>query len=75
MAKTIFPEWKKILWRLVRTSVSAAVAQTLALKPDWTNPVEAGKTLLVSLVSGFLVALGMAVRDWKDNGITKKLLI
>lgn len=75
MAKVNFPEWKRVAWRAIRTAVSAALAQTLALNVDWTDPVEASKTLAVSFVSGFLVALGMKIRDAKDNELTKKLLI
>jgi len=58
-----YPEWKRQLWRGFRTAVSVAVAQTALLKLDWTNPGAAVQALSVSFVSGFLVALGMFVRD------------
>jgi len=58
-----YPEWKRQLWRGLRTAVSVAVAQTALLKPDWTDPGVAVKALATSFVSGFLVALGMWVRD------------
>lgn len=61
--KKEFPEWARILYRGIRTAFTAALTQTLVLKVDWTNPQEAFKTMGVSLLSGFIVALGMWLRD------------
>lgn len=58
-----YPEWKRQLWRGFRTAVSVAVAQTALLKLDWSDPEAAIEALSISFVSGFLVALGMFVRD------------
>lgn len=72
-----YPEWKRQLWRGFRTAVSVAVAQTALLKPDWSDPSSAVKALSVSFVSGFLVAIGMFLRDVaKDqNAFMQKLPI
>jgi len=59
----MYPEWKRQLWRGFRTAVSVAVAQTALLKVDWQDPAAAVQALGVSFVSGFLVALGMYLRD------------
>ncbi len=58
-----YPEWKRQLWRGLRTAVSVAVAQTALLKVEWNEPEVAVRTLAVSFISGFLVALGMYIRD------------
>ena len=67
MAKLELPEvysyWKVLLYRVVRGAFATALTQTLLLNPDWAKPEEAIKVLAVSLVSGFLLALGKAVRD------------
>lgn len=67
MTKLILPEvysyWKVLAYRVIRGAFATALTQTLLLQPDWTKPDEALKVLVVSLVSGFLLALGKAIRD------------
>lgn len=63
IVKKEFPEWGRILYRGVRGAVVTAMTQTLVLKVDWSNPQEAVKAFGVSFLSGFMVALGMWVRD------------
>lgn len=58
-----FPQWGTWLWRAVRTAVATAIAQTVATKVDWTNFDSAWRTVAVSFVAAFLVALSLAVRD------------
>ena len=58
-----YPVWKTWIWRLVRGAVATAAAQTLATQVDWSNPQIAEKTLAVSFVTGFLMALSLAIRD------------
>lgn len=68
-----YPAWKTWVWRLVRGAVATAAAQSLALNVDWTNSDVAYKTLAISFVSGFLMALGVAIRDelgGKDKSAT-----
>lgn len=62
-AKKELPEWMRVAYRGVRTSVATAITQTLLLQPDWTDPKEGLKTIAVSFASGFLVALAMWIRD------------
>ena len=70
-----FSEWKKIVYRGVRTAIAAAVAQAWAVKVDWSNPEEGVRTLVASFVAGFLVALGMWVRDFfKPTDMVSKVL-
>jgi len=76
MAKKEFPEWAKILYRGVRAAVGAGLAQAFLLKPDWSNPEEAMRTLSVAFVAGFLPAFGMWLRDRIDEwfGLDEKSL-
>ena len=62
-----FPEWGRILYRGVRAAVGAGLAQAWLLKPDWSNPEEAGRTVLVAFVAGFVPAFGMWLRDKLDE--------
>lgn len=79
--KKQFPEWAKILYRGVRAAVGAGMAQAWLLRPDWSNPEEAFKTVAVAFVAGFLPAFGMWLRDrldqwfsWKPDGIVQKVM-
>lgn len=68
MAKKIeFPEIYRILYRGVRAAVGAGIAQALLLKPDWSNPEEAWKTLAVAFLAGFIPAFGMWLRGVLDE--------
>lgn len=67
MATKEFPEWAKILYRGVRGAIGAGIAQAFLLQPDWSNPEEAGRTLLVAFFAGFIPALGMWLRDILDE--------
>lgn len=75
--KVVFPEWAKILYRGVRGALITALTQTLVLKVDWTQPDQALKAMGVSLLSGFIVALGMWIRDLlgETNVISKVMPI
>jgi hypothetical protein len=65
--KKEFPEWAIILYRGARASVGAGIAQALVLQPDWSDPKQAGRTLLVAFGAGFLTALGKWIRDYLDS--------
>ena len=58
-----YPVWKTWAWRLIRGAVATAAAQSLTLQVDWSNTEVAYKTLAISFVSGFLMAVGVAIRD------------
>ena len=47
------------------------------MKLDWTKPKEAGETIVIALVSGFLLALSKAIRDkWGEtHPLINKLFI
>ena len=64
MAKVIFPEWAKILYRGVRAALAAGIAQ-IVLIPDWQSAPE--RTILVAFVTGFLPSFGMWLRDRVDG--------
>ncbi len=60
---------KIVIYRSLRTAVAAGVSSALLLQPDWTNPEQAFRILLVSFIAGFLTALGKIVRDnWGTRG-------
>lgn len=76
-----FPEWAKILYRGVRAAVGAGMAQAWLLRPDWTNPEEAFKTVAVAFVAGFIPAFGMWLRDrldgwfgWTPQGVIQRVM-
>jgi hypothetical protein len=58
-----YPAWKTWAWRLIRGAVATAAAQSLTLQVDWSNPEVAYKTIAISFISGFIMAVGVAVRD------------
>lgn len=62
-----FPEWARILYRGFRAAVGAGLAQAWLLKPDWSNPDEALRTVSVAFVAGFVPAFGMWLRDKLDD--------
>ena len=75
-----YAEWKVLAWRMVRGAVATALAQTLSMQVDWTKPEVAVRTLVISLISGFLLALGKGIRDhFGDNdqsaGLVNKLIV
>lgn len=79
--KKEFPEWAKILYRGIRAAIAAGLAQTIVLKPDWTNPKETLTTLGIAFATGFTVSFGMWLRDkadewfeWKPDGLFQRLL-
>lgn len=79
--KKQFPEWAKILYRGVRAAIGAGMAQAWLLKPDWSNPEEAFRTVAVAFVAGFLPAFGMWLRDqidkwfdWKPDSLPQRLM-
>lgn len=75
--KKQFPEWAKILYRGVRTAVGAGLAQAWLLKPDWSNPEEALKTVGAAFAAGFIVSFGMWLRGFLDEkfGFDAKSLV
>ena len=79
--KKEFPEWAKILYRGIRASVAAGLAQAWLLKPDWSNLEESIQTVGVAFATGFAVSFGMWLRDrldewfgWKPNNIVQKTM-
>ena len=73
-----FELFRSALWRFIRVAVGVAIAETVIIKPDWTNPELAVRSLVVAFVSGFLVALGKVLRDGfgnedKSEGLLNKL--
>lgn len=57
-----FVSWP-VVYRLVRAAIVTAVAQTVAMSVNWSNPEQATRTVAVSLSVGFLLALGKGIRD------------
>lgn len=71
-------DYRSIIWRLVRVAIATSVAQTLALQVNWSDYQLAVRTLAVSFVTGFLVALSVGIRDQFGNadksvGVINKL--
>ncbi len=62
-----FPLWASIVYRAVRASVGAGIAQAIVLQPDWSNPQEAAKLLAVAFGTGFIVAFGKWLREVLDK--------
>lgn len=67
MAKKQFPEWVRIVYRGFRSAVGAGIAQIILLRPDWSVPEEAARTLAVAFLAGFIPAFGMWLRDFLDK--------
>lgn len=65
--KKEFPQWAIMAYRAFRTAVGAGIAQAIVLQPDWSDPKQAGRTLLVAFGAGFLTALGKWIRDYLDS--------
>lgn len=73
--KANWPTFRSMLWRLLRGSVATAVAQTIlevckattltftCVASAWSNPQQALQIVVVSLVTGFILALGVGIRD------------
>lgn len=72
--KQHYAYWKTLAWRLVRGAAGTAIAQTLTLQVDWSEPKTAMAALAVSFLSGFLMALGLAVRDFFSDGDKSSLV-
>ena len=73
-----FETFRSAIWRIVRTAVGVAIAETVIIKVDWNNPEVAVRSLIVAFVSGFFVALSKVLRDNfgnedKSRGILNKL--
>lgn len=58
-----YPESLKAIWRAIRAGLAVAFAQIVVLRPDFSNPEEAVRTLSVSFVSGFVTGLFKYLRD------------
>ena len=67
--------WRSAFWRTLRGVVATAVAQTVVLQVDWSNPEVATKALVASFVAGLLMGLSKVLRDWSDNKFVQKLLV
>lgn len=79
-----YPKWKSWLWRLIRGAVATALGQTVILAcgaetfnliacytnvvTKWGNLETAMVMISASFASGFLMALGLAVRDLVSGG-------
>lgn len=79
-----YPKWKTWLWRLIRGAVHTAIAETIVsacgvssfdllqcfthVYQNWTNPKAFILMITVAFISGFLQALGLAIRDnWSNQ--------
>lgn len=64
-----------VIYRLLRGAAAAAITQAVVLQPDWSKPEEAIRTLVVSFIVGFLLALGKGIRDiWGNSDESKGLI-
>ena len=54
---------KDVLWRTGRAIVASAVAQTLVIQVDWTDPTKAFQTLWVSFVTGIFMGASKFLRE------------
>lgn len=54
---------KDVLWRTGRAIVASAVAQTLIIQVDWTDPTKALQTLWVSFVTGIFMGASKFLRE------------
>lgn len=67
-----YPYWKVLLWRFVRTGVSAGISSVVLLnvtiRPDWSNFDIVIKTLGAAFFSGFISAVALAIRDDLSDG-------
>jgi hypothetical protein len=75
-----YPNYKKWLWRFVRTGISggasAVVALNVVLHFDLSNVQVYTTSLLAAFVSGFISAVALALRDtfgseYKESMIDK----
>lgn len=73
--EVVYPEWKKILWRGLRTAVSSGIGAALVLGLDFSDPWEAVRLGGSAFISGFLVSLGLVLRDEFGNKRTQDTLI
>lgn len=83
VTKDVYPEWKKWLWRLLRGALAGGIAQVLLtvdfLNPKavlqlFTDPYETVNLLAAAFLGGFIMALGVALRDkFGSNDKSKKL--
>ena len=73
MSDPNYPAWKKVVWRLFRGSVSAALADVFLLRPDLSDPEEAVKLVIASFAVGFILAFGKTLREifWECEWIRK----
>ena len=74
---SIKKEWIRIIYRGVRTAVASGLALAWATKVDWTNLEDALKVVGGAFLSGFIVSLGMWLRDILDSefGFGEKSLL
>ena len=79
-----YPKWKSWLWRLLRGAVATALGQTVIIAcgvqtfdiiacytniiAKWGNLETAVAMIGAAFVSGFLMALGLAIRDLVSGG-------
>lgn len=62
-----YAAWKTWLWRLFRGAMAAGLSQALLIQPDFSDPQVAGKVVLLSFITGFIMAIGKAIRDLFDE--------
>jgi len=81
MVKENFPEIYRILYRGIRAAVATGLTQAWLLKPDWGNLEESLRAVSVAFATGFVVSLGMWIRDfvderfdWKPNGVVQRIM-
>ena len=54
---------KDVLWRTGRAIVASALAQTLVLQPDFSDPAKAFQVLWASFVTGIFMGVSKFLRD------------
>lgn len=61
--KTTYPEYKRILWRGLRTAVAAGLTQALYLNLDWADPSTAYRVFGAAFIAGVFVSGAKLIRD------------
>jgi hypothetical protein len=68
MLEVTYPEWKKVAWRWLRTSLAGGLSIVLLLQPDWSRPGEALRVIGTAFIGGFITSMAMKLRDSLSEG-------